>query len=91
MSSLITPRMTAPAATVRSTVDDLPAVVARPAALGAVKRAAIRLQAAHVTSGMLRERVAIPLAAPRTPLFVRLDALRERYARLGGDPADLIR
>ena len=31
------------------------------------------------------------LTAPRTPLFVRLDALQERYARLGGDPADLVR
>ena len=42
--------------------------------------------------GMLRERVAVPqLTAPRTPLFVRLDALQERYARLGGDPADLVR
>ena len=89
MSSQITPRMTVPAATIRSTVDDLPAVAARPA-LGAARRAVIRLQAARVTSGMLRELVP-ELTAPRTPLFVRLDALQERYARLGGDPADLVR
>ena len=83
MSGQITPHLTVPAATIRTT--------ARPA-LGAVRRAAIRLQAARVTSGMLRERVAVPqLTAPRTPLFVRLDALQERYARLGGDPADLVR
>ena len=91
MSSQITPHLTVPAATVRSAVDDLPAVAARPA-LGAMRRAAIRLQAAHVTSGMLRERAAVSqLTAPQTPLFVRLDALQERYARLGGDPADLVR
>ena len=91
MSSQITPHLTVPAATIRSTVDDLPAVAARPA-LGAVRRAAIRLQAAHVASGMLRERVPVrQLTAPLTPLFVRLDALQERYARLGGDPADLVR
>jgi hypothetical protein len=91
MSSQITPHLTAPAATIRSTVDDLPAVAARPA-LGAVRRAAVRLQAARVTSGMLREMVAVPqLKEPRTPRFVRLDALQERYARLGGDPADLVR
>ena len=83
MSSQITPHLTVPAATVRTT--------ARPA-LGAVRRAAIRLQAARVTSGMLRERDAVSrVTAPRTPLFVRLDALQERYARLGGDPADLVR
>jgi hypothetical protein len=86
MSSQVTPRMT-----VRSTVDDFPSVATRPA-LDAVRRAAIRLQAAHVTRGMIRELVAVPqIAAPRTPLFVRLDALQERYAALGGDPADLVR
>jgi hypothetical protein len=91
MSSQLTPRMTVPVAPVRSTVDDLPAVAARPA-LGAVRRAAIRLQAARVTRGMIRELVTTPqIAAPRTPLFVRLDALQERYAQLGGDPADLVR
>jgi hypothetical protein len=91
MSSQITPHLTAPAATIRSTGDDLPAVAARPV-LGTLRRAAVRLQAAHVTSGMLRELVAVPqLKEPRTPRFVRLDALQERYARLGGDPADLVR
>ena len=91
MSSQITPHLTVPAATVRSAVDNLPAVAARPA-LGAMRQAAIRLPAAHVTSGMLRERVAVrQLTAPRTPLFGRLDALQERYARLGGDPAGLVR
>jgi hypothetical protein len=83
--------MTVPAATTRSTVDDFPAVAARPA-LGAVRRAAIRLQAAHVTRGMIRELVAVPqTTVPRTPLFARLDALQERYTALGGDPADLLR
>jgi len=91
MSSQITPHLTVPARTIRSTVDELPAVAARPA-LGAVRRAAVRLQAARVTSGMLRERLPVSqLTAPPTPLFVRLDALQERYARLGGDPADLLR
>jgi hypothetical protein len=52
MSSQITPHLTAPAATIRSTGDDLPAVAARPV-LGTLRRAAVRLQAAHVTSGML--------------------------------------
>ena len=66
--------------------------VAAPPAFGAVRRAAIRLQAAHVTRGMIRELIAVPqTTAPRTPLFARLDALQERYAALGGDPADLVR
>jgi hypothetical protein len=91
MSSQLTPHMMVPAAPIRGTVDDLPAVAARPA-LGVVRRAAIRLQARRVTNGMIRELVATPqIAAPRTPLFVRLDALQERYAALGGDPADLVR
>ena len=41
---------------------------------------------------MIRELVGVPqIAAPRPPLFVRLDVLQERYAQLGGDPADLVR
>jgi hypothetical protein len=41
---------------------------------------------------MIRELVEVPqIAAPRPPLFVRLDVLQERYAQLGGDPADLVR
>ena len=57
-----------------------------------MRRAAIRLQAAHVTRDMIRELPAVAqTTAPRTPLFVRLDALQERYAALGGDPADLMR
>jgi hypothetical protein len=88
MSHQLTPHMTVP---VRSTVDDLPAVATRPA-LDAVRRAAIRLQAARVTRGMIREMLATPqIAAPRTPLFVRLEALQKRYMALGGDPADLVR
>ena len=88
MSGQLTPHMTVPAVPVRSTADDLPAVATRPT-LGAVRRAAIRLQAAHVTRRMIRELVAVPqTTAPRTPLFARLDALQERYAALGGDPAD---
>ena len=60
--------------------------------LGAVRPTAVRLQAARVTRGMIRELVSVPqIAAPRTPLFVRLDLLQERYARLGADPADLVR
>jgi hypothetical protein len=91
MSSQLTPHMTVPAPPVRSTVDDLPAVAARPA-LGAVRRFAIRLQAARVASSMICELVTTPqIAAPRAPLFVRLDALQERYTQLGGDPADLVR
>ena len=60
--------------------------------LGAARRAAIRLQAAHLAGGMIRELVtAGQLTALRSPLFVRLDALPERYAQLGGDPDDLVR
>jgi hypothetical protein len=90
MSNQLTPRITVRPAPVRSTIDDLPAAAARPVL--AVRRAAIRLQAAHITRGMIRELVAVPqIAAPRTPLFVRLDVLQERYAQLGGDPAALVR
>jgi hypothetical protein len=88
MSRQLTPHMTVPS---RGTVDEPRAVAARPA-LGALRRAAIRLQAARVSRRMIRELVTTPqIAAPRTPLFVRLDALQERYAQLGGDPADLVR
>jgi hypothetical protein len=77
-------------------------VAARPSSAGvladrgdflvATRRAAVRLQAARVTRGMIRELVGVPqIAAPRPPLFVRLDVLQERYAQLGGDPADLMR
>lgn len=91
MSSQLSPHMAVPAPPARSTVDERPAVAARPA-LGAVRRAAIRLQAARVNGRMIRELVTAPqIAAPRTPLFLRLDALQERYAALGGDPADLVR
>ena len=69
----------------------IPSVAARPA-FGAVRRGAIRLQAGDVTRRMIRELTAVPqITAPRAPLFVRLDALQERYAQLGGDPADLVR
>ena len=58
----------------------------------AVRRAAIRLQATRVTRGIVGELVTVPqIAAPGSPLFVRLDVLQERYAQLGGDPADLLR
>jgi hypothetical protein len=57
-----------------------------------VRRAAVRLQAARVTREMIRQLVEVPqIAAPRPPLFVRLDVLQERYAQHGGDPADLVR
>jgi hypothetical protein len=91
MSSQLTPHMTVPTAPIGNPADDALSVAARPA-LGSVRRAAIRLQAAQVTRGMIRELTAVSqIAAPRTPLFVRLDALQERYAQLGGDPADLVR
>jgi hypothetical protein len=91
MSSQLTPQMTGPAPTIRSTVGDHPSVAAHPA-FGAVRRFAIRLRAGDVTRGMIRELTAVPqTTAPRAPLFVRLDALQERYAQLGGDPADLVR
>ena len=90
MSGQISRQMTVPAAAIRSTVD-LPAGASRPA-LATVRRAAIRLRAARVTSGIVRQLITAPQAATaRTPLFARLDALQERYARLGGDPADLVR
>jgi len=91
MSSQLTPHMTGPASTIRSTVDDHPAVAAHPA-FGAARRFAIRLRAGEVTRGMIRQLAAVPqTTAPSAPLFVRLDALQERYAQLGGDPADLVR
>jgi hypothetical protein len=91
MSSQLTPQMTGPAATIRSTVGHHPSVAAQPA-FGAVRRLAIRLRAGDVTRGMIREMVAVPqTTAARRPLFPRLDALQERYAQLGGDPADLLR
>ena len=91
MSGQLTPRMTVLSATVRETLEDVPDLDARPSFV-AVRRAAIRLQAARVTRGMIRELVvAPPLGTPKPPLFARLDALQERYARLGGDPADLLR
>jgi arginine/lysine/ornithine decarboxylase len=91
MSGQLTPQMTVPAAPVRNTLDDFTSV-ATGTALGALRRAAIRLRAAHVTRGMIRELLAVPqTTAPGTPLFARLDALQERYAQLGGDPADLAR
>ena len=89
--SQLAPHMTVPTAPVRNALDELPAVTA-PTAFGAMRRAAIRLQAARVTRCMIRELVAVPqIAAPRTPRFPRLEALQERYAQLGGDPADLVR
>ena len=47
----------------------------------------------RVTRGIVGELVTVPqIAAPGSPLFVRLDVLQERYAQLGGDPpADLLR
>ncbi len=49
-------------------------------------------KATRVTRGMVGELVTVPqIAAPGSPLFVRLDVLQERYAQLGGDPADLLR
>jgi hypothetical protein len=55
------------------------------------RRALIRLQAARATRQIIRELIA--RAEPRhgrPPTHVRLDALTERYAALGGNPADLL-
>jgi hypothetical protein len=91
MSQQLSRHMTVPAAPVRGAVEDVPVVATR-RALGAVRRAAIRVQAARVTGGMIRGLVTAPqIAAPPTPLFARFDVLQERYAALGGDPADLMR
>ena len=91
MSSQLTPHMTVPSAPVRRTAVDVPHVAAQPA-LGAMRRALVRLRAAHITHGMLRELIEGPqVTAPGQPLFVRLDALQERYTALGGDPGDLVR
>ena len=91
MSSQLTPHVTVPAAAVGNARDDVPVLAAHPP-FGAMRRAVIRLRAAHVAHGMLREMVAGPqVTAPGRPLFVRLDALQERYTALGGDSGDLVR
>jgi hypothetical protein len=55
------------------------------------RRAVIRFQAARVTGQIIRELIAQPEPRHgRPPAHVRLDALTERYAALGGDPADLL-
>jgi hypothetical protein len=86
MTSQLNPHMTVPTAIVGHTAHGV-------AAVRAARRAAIRLRARRVARGMIRELVTVPqiAAPPRTPLFVRLDALQARYAQLGGDPADLVR
>jgi hypothetical protein len=55
------------------------------------RRALIRFQAARVTGQIIRELIAQPEPRHgRPPAHVRLDALTERYAALGGNPADLL-
>jgi len=91
MSGQLSPHITLAPANVGRTVDEVPAVAAHPR-FAAVRRAVIRLRAAHVTHGMIRELTAVSqVAAPRAPLFVRLDELQDRYAQLDGDPAELER
>ena len=92
MSTQLPSQVTIPAtAAIPRTSDERSIVVAHPA-FCAVRRAIVRLQAAHTTRAILRELVAIPQpVAGRKALFVRLDVLSERYAALGGDPADLRR
>jgi hypothetical protein len=91
MSGQLSPHITVAPANARRTADQVPTVTAHPG-FAVVRRAAIRLRAAHVTRGMIRELSAVPqIAAPRAPLFVRLDALQDRYAQLDGDPAELVR
>jgi hypothetical protein len=92
MSHQLTSHIAVPAVFVRSTADEDLLPVATRSAVTVMRRAATRLQASHVTRAMIRELGApAPLTAPRTPLFARLDALQQRYAHLGGDPADLVR
>ena len=55
------------------------------------RRALIRFQAARATRQIIDELIAQPEPrCGRPPTDVRLDALSERYATLGGDPADLL-
>jgi hypothetical protein len=55
------------------------------------RRALIRFEAAAVTRQIIRELISQPEPRPgQPPAHVRLDALIERYAALGGDPADLL-
>jgi hypothetical protein len=90
MSSQLTPHVTVPAAAVRNR-DDFPVLAAEPP-FSTMRRAVIRLRAAHLASGLLREMTAgSQVTAPGRPLFARLDALEERYMALGGDPGDLVR
>ena len=61
-------------------------------AFATMRRAVIRLRAAHVADGMIRELIAGPqVTAPGEPRFARLDVLQKRYTALGGDPGDLTR
>lgn len=56
------------------------------------RRALIRLQAARAGTTIIRELIAeTPPRHGREPTFLRLDRLAERYAALGGEPADLLR
>jgi hypothetical protein len=77
-----------------TTVTHTTTAAAKPIALPAfprTRRALVRLQAAHVTRLVMQELIAQPEPRHgRQPAFVRLDALTERYARLGGEPTDLL-
>ncbi len=60
--------------------------------LAGARRALIRLQAARASATIIRELIAeTPPRHGREPTFLRLDGLAERYAALGGEPADLLR
>jgi hypothetical protein len=91
MNSQLTPQMTIRVNATGGTAGDALEITEH-AAFATVRRAVIRLRAAHVASGLLHEMTAgCQVTAPRKPLFVRLDALQERYTALGGDPGDLVR
>ena len=87
MSTQLTPNISAPAQTIGR-----PTIVATPA-FARARRAVIRLRAAQITRGMIRELHATDRVPPpgRQPLFTRLDDLTARYEALGGHPADLLR
>ena len=63
----------------------------RPPAFTRTRRALIRLQAAHTTRQIIRELIAQPEPRHgRRPTSARFQELTDRYAALGGEPADLL-
>jgi hypothetical protein len=75
-----------------STTDTATRTITLSPRLAGARRALVRLQAARASTTIIRELIAeTPPRHDREPTFLRTDRLAERYAALGGDPADLLR